>query len=60
MNEIGVFPINTEKENDWVMGPGCMTEYGWYDAEIENGIKDIMIRSGMNRTDAIIHFFNNI
>jgi hypothetical protein len=39
-------------------GPGTMTEYGWYDQEIEREIQSYMARLGIPREDAIIRVFN--
>jgi hypothetical protein len=40
-------------------GPGKLTEYGWFDQEIEDEITSIKEKTGMQREDAIIHVFNN-
>jgi glutamine amidotransferase len=39
--------------------PGCMTEYGWFDSEIEAEIETTKIRMKMSRDEAILHVFNN-
>ena len=39
--------------------PGCMTEYGWYDTEIETEIEKAKTDHKLTREDAIIHVFNN-
>jgi hypothetical protein len=38
--------------------PGCMTEYGWYDGEIEGEIEAAKTAANSNREDAIISVFN--
>jgi len=48
-----------EIADDKTRGPGKMTEYGWYDGEIEDEIEGAKKRMGMSREDAIIHVFNN-
>jgi len=50
---------DTEIATDANRGPGKMTEYGWYDLEIENEIEGVKKRNGMDREDAIIFVFNN-
>lgn len=39
--------------------PGCMTEYGWFDSEIEAEIEAAKKKTGMQREDALIFVFNN-
>ena len=48
-----------EIADDTSRNPGCMTEYGWFDTEIESEIKQIQGTTQMNREDAIIQVFNN-
>jgi glutamine amidotransferase len=48
-----------EIANDKDRGPGKMTEYGWYDGEIEEEIESVKTRKGFSREDAIIDVFNN-
>jgi len=36
-----------------------MTEYGWYDTEIETEIEKAKTDHKLTREDAIIHVFNN-
>ena len=50
---------NTQIATDENRGPGAMTEYGWYDKEIEEMIDGVKKKMGMQRDDAIIHVFNN-
>lgn len=45
--------------DDATRGPGKMTEYGWFDSEIEEEINGVQTKTGMNREDAIVHVFNN-
>lgn len=54
-------PLNmdTQIADDKTRGPGKMTEYGWYDLEIETEIEGVKTKTGMNREDAIVHVFNN-
>ena len=49
------FQMNIEKADEW--GPGCMTEYGWWEREIEDGIRETMDRLGVDRTEAMIIYF---
>lgn len=42
------------------IGPGTMTEYGWYDAEIESGVETIMRLRNATREDALIEYFRNV
>jgi len=51
--------VDTQIADDKTRGPGKMTEYGWYDNEIEEEISDVQTRTGMSREDAIIDVFNN-
>lgn len=48
-----------EIANDENRKEGCMTEYGWFDKEIEGEIDKAKVRTGMQREDAIIFVFNN-
>ena len=50
---------DTQIATDENRKPGCMTEYGWYDQEIEAEIDTVKSKHGMQRDDAIIHVFNN-
>jgi|ERR1035437_858996 hypothetical protein len=50
---------DTEIATDANRGPGKMTEYGWYDLEIENEIEGVKKKTGQQRDDAIIYVFNN-
>jgi len=50
---------DTEIATDANRGPGKMTEYGWYDLEIETEIESAKTKNSMQREDAIIHVFNN-
>jgi len=38
--------------------PGDMTEYGWFDPEIEREIETLVHQQNLNREDAIIRVFN--
>ena len=40
------------------LGPGSMTEYGWYDQEIEDDIIAQMLERTISREDAIVRVFN--
>lgn len=48
-----------EIADDKTRGPGKMTEYGWFDGEIEEEIDGVKFRMGFSRENAIIHVFNN-
>jgi hypothetical protein len=50
---------DTEIATDANRGPGKMTEYGWYDKEIESEIESVKDKTGQQREDAIIYVFNN-
>lgn len=50
---------DTQIATDENRGPGKMTEYGWYDKEIEDEIESVKKQLGMQRDDAIIQVFNN-
>lgn len=50
---------DTEIATDENRGPGKMTEYGWFDKEIEGEIETAKGKTGMQREDAIIYVFNN-
>lgn len=50
---------STEIADDASRKPGCMTEYGWYDSEIEAEIDRVRGSTSMSREDAIIQVFNN-
>jgi len=41
-------------------GPGSMTEYGWWDPDIEDAVRTIQSQYGLNRNDAIVRLFNTI
>ena len=43
---------------DRPLGPGDMTEYGWFDPEIEREIETLVHQQNLNREDAIIRVFN--
>jgi len=50
---------STEIATDENRKEGSMTEYGWFDKEIEAEIESAKKKTGMQRDDAIIHVFNN-
>ncbi len=50
---------DTEIATDANRGPGRMTEYGWWDKEIEAEIETAKGKTGMQREDAIMYVFNN-
>jgi hypothetical protein len=50
---------DTEIATDENRGPGKMTEYGWFDKEIEDEIEGVKKKTGQQREDAIIYVFNN-
>lgn len=54
-------PLNTNHEiaTDENRGPGKMTEYGWFDDEIEAEITKAREESHLDREEAIIQVFNN-
>lgn len=39
--------------------PGEMTEYGWWDGEIEDDVEYYMSEFGVNREEAILRTFDN-
>jgi hypothetical protein len=62
MSEAASHPLagaDTEIATDANRGPGKMTEYGWFDGEIEIEISSTRTKTGMQREDAIIYVFNN-
>jgi hypothetical protein len=50
--------VDAQIADDATRGPGKMTEYGWFDTEIEEEITQAQTK-GMSRVDAIVHVFNN-
>lgn len=50
---------DTEIADDKTRGPGKMTEYGWFDSEIEDEILAVEKKTGMSREDAIVQVFND-
>lgn len=57
-NPVGQAPIFTPPTGR-PLQPGDMTEYGWFDQEIENEINAIRATTGIAREDAIIRVFND-